>query len=324
MTQGRAQTGGDAAWQRAQGTAAPVVEGVVCGSCGAHTPVYGADDPRCVYCDMPVDLPSNVQGRAAKLERGLERAREERDELERWLTTDGVGYIKLIIGLQLAGLCLSIWVWMQLMEKVQRTPTPVHGLMVASCFFGPLLLWVVAKHRRFDAEVLKMSKLSFARLEVEQQPTGIEMHLRCPSCGGALDVARVRGLTIRCTQCKNALLAPSRLVKAGQKQLLKQAVALRRRLERGSDMRTAISVTGALLYMGTFVLVLKAPGESNDVLTGWLATSFGWVLGLSIVWYVSHSQHGWDRLWIGSTVAAFPLASVLYEVLTYLDLMGLR
>ncbi|HTV18954.1 MAG TPA: hypothetical protein VMG12_09795 [Polyangiaceae bacterium] len=323
MTQGRTATGGDAAWQRAQGTASPVAEGVVCGSCGAHTPVYGAGDPTCVYCDMPVDLPSNVQGRAAKLERRLEKTREVQDEFESWLTTSGVGYIKLIIVLQLTGLCLGLVAWMQLMDRAQREPTPLHWLLIASCFYGPCLLWVVAQHRRFDAEVLKAAKLSFAQLEVAEQSTGIEMRLSCTSCGGALDAARIRGLTIRCTQCKNALLAPSRLVNAGQKSLLRKAVALRRRLQRGSDLRTAISVAGGLLYMGTFASMALARGIFADELTAWLMASFLWVFGLSIVWNFTHSHSGWERVGIAFALSAIALAGAMGQVLVYLEKMGL-
>lgn len=324
MERGRAATGDDVARRHAGDTAPRVVEGVVCGSCGAHTPVYGAGDPTCMYCDMPVDLPSDVEGRADKLQRGLDRAREEREELERWLTSEGRGYIAFIVALQLAGLGLSLGAWLQLMDRAQRTPLPIHWLLIASCLFGPLLLWVVAQNRRFDGEVRKAAKLAFAQLEVEQQPTGIEMHLSCSSCGGALDAARIRGLTIRCTQCKNAMLAPSRLVKAGQRNLLKRAVALRRRLGRSSDVRTAISVTGGLLYMATFAWIMLTPATFADELTGWLAASFMWIIGLSIIWNFSHSEEGWHRAGLAFIFSAIPLGVAMALVLMYLELMGLR
>jgi hypothetical protein len=310
-------TSGDAVW-----TAPRVGEGVRCGSCGAHTPVYGAGDPTCMYCGMPVDLPSDVRVRLEKHARGAQKARGERGELELWLTTEGRAYISLIVTLQLAGLCLSLAAWLQLMARAQRAPTPLHWLLIASCFVGPILLWVVAQHRRFDVEVRKAAKLAFARLEVDQQPTGIEMHLSCSSCGGALDATRIRGLTIRCTQCKNAMLAPSRLVKAGEKRLLKQAAALRQRLGRGSDIRTAISVAGALLYIGTFAWIMLTPAAFADDLTLWLTTAFMWVFGLSIIWNFSHSHSGWDRFWIGFMLSALPLAGVMYQVLIYVEKMG--
>ena len=303
---------------------AHVARAAACASCGAHTPVYGAGDPTCMYCGMPVDLPSNVESRAGKFQRGLEKAREERDELERWLTTEGRGYIAFIVGLQLAGLGVSFAVWMQLMAREGRTPTHLHGLLVASCFMGPMLLWGAAQNRRFDSEVRKASKLAFARLELEQVPTGIEMHLSCPSCGGALNAERIRGLTIRCTQCKNPLLAPSRLVKAGQRHLLKQAVALRRRLGKGSDIRTAVSVTGGLLYIGTFGWVVMTPQAFGDDLTGWLTASLFWVFGLSIIWYFSHSERGWGRFWIAVMMSVPALAGPMVQVFIYLDKMGLR
>ena len=324
MVDRRPTTSGDGAWTRASEPSPRVAEGVVCPSCGAHTPVHAAGDPTCMYCGMRVDLPSRVEARAERLQRGLEKAREEREELEYWLTSEGTGYIRFIVILQVAGTGLSLAAWMQLMAREQRSPSLLQLLLIASCFIGPLLLGVAAQNRRFNREVRKAAKLAFARLEVEQLPTGMELHLSCPSCGGALDAARIRGLSIRCTQCKNALLAPSRLVNAGQKQLLKRAVALRRRLERGSDVRTIISVTGGLLYVGTLAWIAATPDAFSDGLTLWLTGSFMWVFGLSVIWHFSHSEDGWLRFWIGLIMSVPALVGVMVQVLTYLQLTGAR
>lgn len=79
---------------------------------------------------MPVDVPSSVEERADRFQWRLEKAREESAELEMWLTTGGVGYIKLIIAPQLTGLFVSTSAWMQLMARAANAD---HAPLAIDC-----------------------------------------------------------------------------------------------------------------------------------------------------------------------------------------------
>lgn len=134
---------------------------------------------------MPVELPSDVQGRASQVQRNLERAREEAAQLDRELASEGAGYVNGIIVVQVIGILVSLAFWVDLLGRAEQRPTALQLMLVAGSFLGPLMFWLIAQHLRVSAEMRKLAKLSFARLEVQAHPTGVEMQLsaRAPSAG---------------------------------------------------------------------------------------------------------------------------------------------
>jgi len=92
------------------------IDGVRCRACGAHTPVLGAD-PTCLYCGLPVELPSHVAGRVDELQRHLERARKRAEKLDRELSSEGAGYVNGILAAQLIGILLSLAFWGDLLHR---------------------------------------------------------------------------------------------------------------------------------------------------------------------------------------------------------------
>jgi DNA-directed RNA polymerase subunit RPC12/RpoP len=255
MVERRPSFAGDGAWQQGPGAAPRAVDGVRCGSCGAHTPVLGVE-PHCLYCAMPVELPSDVASRADELQRNIYIARGEAEELDRELTSEGAGYVNGILAAQIVGVLVSLALWVDLLRRASQSPTLMQLLVVAGALLGPALFVLIAQHFRVGAELRKLAKLSFARLEVEAQPTGIQMHLSCSGCGGAVDASQIEGLTIRCKHCNNAMLAPARLVDAGQRRYMQQVLALRRRLSRNVFAREMSLVVLGLIYLATAAVAL--------------------------------------------------------------------
>jgi len=311
----------DAAWRNGPSAAPVNIEGVRCGSCGAHTPVLGTE-PTCVYCAMPVELPSHVQGRASQLQRNIERAREEAAQLDRELASDGAGYVNGIIAVQVIGIVVSLAFWVDLLGRAGQGPTVLQLMLVAGSFLGPLMFWLIAQHLRASAEMRKLAKLSFARLEVDVHPTGVEMQLSCSGCGGAIDASRIQGLTVRCTQCNNAMLAPARLVDAGQQHYLQQVLALRRRVGRKHSAQVILLCVIGLFYFATVCAVVVNMKSITNPLTGWVAITFFYPFSLAMFYTFTHRYEGWELLWIGFAVAGFPLIPVMGHLFWYLQLVG--
>jgi hypothetical protein len=297
------------------------IEGVRCGSCGAHTPVLGTE-PTCVYCAMPVELPSDARGRAREVQRNLERAREEAAQLDRELASDGAGYVMGIIVVQVIGILVSLAFWVDLLRRAEQGPTALQLMLVAGSFLGPLMFWLIAEHLRVSAEMRKLAKLSFARLEVQTQPTGVEMQLSCSGCGGAIDAGQVQGLTVRCTQCNNAMLAPARLVEAGQQRYLQQVLALRRRVGRKHSAQVIVLCVIGLFYLATVCAVLVNMKASTNPLTGWVVITFFYPFSLAMFYTFTHRYEGSELFWVGLAVAGFPLIPVMGQVFWYLQLIG--
>jgi hypothetical protein len=311
----------DVAWRQVPGAAPVNIDAVRCGSCGAHTPVLGTE-PTCVYCAMPVELPSDVRGRASQVQRNIERAREEAAQLDRELASEGAGFVNGVIVVQVIGIIVSLAFWVDLLGRAEQRPTALQLMLVAGSFLGPLMFWLIAQHLRVSAEMRKLAKLSFARLEVQAHPTGVEMQLSCSGCGGAIDAGRIQGLTVRCMQCNNAMLAPARLVDAGQQHYLQQVLALRRRVEgKHSGQVISLCVIG-LFYFATVCAVLVNMQSVTNPLTGWVVITFFYPFSLAMFYAFTHRYEGWELFWVGFAVAGFPLIPVMGQFFWYLQLVG--
>lgn len=218
---------------------------------------------------------------------------------------------------------LSLAFWVDLLHRANQSPTLEHLTLMAGAFLGPALFGLIAHHFRVSAELRKLAKLSFARLEVEGRPTGIVMQLSCSGCGGTVDASAVKGLTIRCKHCKNAMLAPARLVEAGQQHFMRQVLALRRRLTRNVFAREVALVVVGLAYFAIIVgVALALRGVEVDDLTGWLLVTFFYPFTLVMFWVFTHQYDGWELVGIGFAVAGFPLGPVVGLIFWYLDLHG--
>jgi hypothetical protein len=315
------------AWQQSPGAVPRTVDGVRCGSCGAHTPVLGVD-PACLYCSMPVDLPNDVAARAREVQRNLERAREEAKQFDREFASDAAGYITLILVLQLVGLLVALGLWFDVLARTSQTPTGLQGLLVSCSFLGPLLFWGVTQHLRLDADLRDYAKRSFARLEVQPHATGQQLLLSCSGCGGALDSTKIQGLSIRCTHCDNAMLAPACLVDEGQRRFLQKVLALRARLERKSYTREIVLCVAGVAYIGTFAWSVRLLGGMTSAMTNypsiWVLLMFLYSFFLVFFWFVTHKAEGLDFLGAASAVIAFPAVVVAALVLMYLEVLGVK
>jgi hypothetical protein len=308
-------------WQHGPGALPLDAQGVRCGSCGAHTPVFGTD-PVCLYCSMPVELPSDVEERARRVQKNLERARQEAKALDRELASDGMGFVQFIIAAQLVGSVISIAFWVSLLSRAGQSPTPLQLVLLGCSCIGPLLFWAIAQSLRLDADLREAARLAFARLEVQPLPTGAKLRLRCPGCGGELDSSKIRGLIIHCKQCDNPLLAPSALVDTAQRRFLRKALALRSRLERKTLTREVVLCVIGLLYLATFVWTLAVTRTSSEELTMWLVATFFYTFFLSLFWVFTHSYDGWEFFWVAFIWSGLPLAPAMILVFAYLEMTG--
>jgi hypothetical protein len=310
-------------WQQGHGAAPRAVDGVRCGSCGAHTPVLGVE-PHCLYCSMPVELPNDVAGRASEVQRNLERAREEAKEFDRDFASDAAGYINVIIVLQLVGVLVALGFWVDILQRTDQTPTGLQGMIVLCSLLGPLLFWAITRHLRLDADLRECAKLAFARLEVQPHATGQQLLLSCSGCGGALDSMKIQGLTIRCTHCDNAMLAPASLVDEGQRRFLQKVLALRARMERKSYGREIALCVAGLAYIGTFVWSVSVMDAKLDYATQWALLTFVYSFSLGIFWLFTHSSDGLDFLGAASAAIAFPLGALMFLAYIYLEVIGVK
>ena len=307
-------------WGRGQNAMPANIDGVRCGSCGAHTPVLGVD-PTCLYCAMPVALPSDVASRADEVQRNNYIARGEAEQLDRELTSEGAGYVNGILAAQVVGVLVSLALWADLLRRASESPTLMQLLVVAGAFLGPALFVMIARHFRVGAELRKLAKLSFARLEVEAQPTGIQMHLSCSGCGGAVEASQIQGLTIRCKHCNSAMLAPARLVDAGQRRYMQQVLALRRRLSRNIFAREMSLVVLGLIYLAIAAVAFVSIQDA-DPLTSYLVVIFGYPFSLVMFWVFTHRYEGSELFWVGFCVSAIPLAMAAGIVIGYLEIIA--
>lgn len=309
-------------WQ-GHGAAPRTVDSMRCGSCGAHTPVLGVD-PSCMYCSMPIELPTDVAERAREIQRNLERAREEAKQLDRELASDGAGYVYLIIVLQLMGVVVGLGLWVDILQRTGQSATGLQGMLVLCSFLGPLLFWGITQHLRLDADLREYAKLAFARLEVQPHATGQQLLLSCSGCGGALDSTKIRGLSVHCTHCDSAMLAPGCLVDEGQRAFLQKVLALRARLERKTYSREIILCLAGLAYVVTFGWTLSAIDGRPDYPTQWVLAMLLYSASLVVFWFVTHTTEGWDFLGAASAVIAFPLVTLMYFAYVYLEVLGVK
>jgi len=314
----------DGARQQGHGALPRTVDGVRCGSCGAHTPVLGVD-PHCLYCSMPVALPNDVAERAREVERNLARAREEARQTDRELDSEGAGYAKLIMAVQLISLLVAMGFWRDILQRTGQTPSGLQGMFLACSLLGPMLLWAIAQHLRISSELRDYAKMTFARLEVQPHATGQQLVLGCSGCGGAIDSTKIQGLSIRCTHCDNAMLAPAALVDEGQRSYLQQVLALRARMERKTYTREIFLCAAGLAYLLTFAWAGKDMEKISDPATLWAVVTFFFSFSIGVFWIATRSADDiWDFLAAGSFVLAFPLAMVMCFVAIYADVIGVK
>lgn len=254
-------------------------------------------------CDGTVELRCvndalESTNRADEVQQNIYIARAEAEQLDRELMSEGAGYVNGILALRIVGILVSLAFWGDLLRRAGESPTIVQLTLVAGAFLGPALFGAIAHHLCTGSEFRKLAKLSFARLEVESQPTGIEMHLSCSGCGGAVDASQMRGLIIHCKHCNNAMLAPARLVDAGARRYMQEVLALRRLLSRNVFAREMTLVVLGLAYFAMFVLILTNI-EGADALTRYLFITFAFPFSLALFWGCTYRYSGAELFWVG-------------------------
>ncbi|HTV18949.1 MAG TPA: hypothetical protein VMG12_09770 [Polyangiaceae bacterium] len=273
---------------------------------------------------MPVELPDDVAERAREVQRNLERARDEAREFDREFSSDGAGYVKLIIVLQLVGVGVALGLWFDILERTGLAPTGYQAMLVLCSFLGPLLFWSIAEHRRLDRDLRDYAKRAFAKLEVQPHTINQQLKLSCSGCGGVLDSTKVRGLSITCSHCQNDMLAPACLVDEGQQRFLQKVLALRARLQRKTYTREIILCVAGLAYVVTFGWSWKAIEGAPDFATQWVFAMFFYSFSLALFWFVTHTSDGWDFVGAASAVIAFPLVALMTFAYVYLEVLGVK
>lgn len=277
-----------------------------------------------MYCSLPVVLPEHVRDRAEQVEMDIYAARGRIEDLDEDLSTETPRYALIIATLMVVGIAAGLALWVDLLDAHHARASFKQLVLAGTTFLGPLLFWLVASSQRLDEELLALAKLSFAHLAAEPRPGGgADVILSCNGCGGVLDPSRVEGLTIRCSQCDNAMLAPASCVEHGRQSFHRKVVALRRHIVRRGNWPKIVYWVVGVVYVLTVVGIMIAHRHDGTSLETYLCVIHGYSFGMFAFWFVTLRYYDdWlDFVGAASAVIAFPLAAVMGIVLMYLELL---
>jgi hypothetical protein len=250
-------------------------------------------------------------------------ARRRIEDLDDDLSSETPRYALVIATLMVIGIATGLALWIDLLDAYHVEPSLRQLALAGMTVLGPLLFWLVASSQRHDAELMDLAKLSFAHLAVEPRPGGhVDMVLSCSGCGGGLDASHVEGLTIRCSQCNNAMLAPASCVEHGRQSFHRKVVALRRHIVRRGNWPKIVYWTVGVVYVLTVAGIMLAHRNTTSELDLYLVVIHAFSLGMFVFWFFTVEQDGWDYLGAASGAAGFPLGAFAGLVFGYMEMIA--